>query len=472
MTNVMLNSTGRVFISESACTPFEYAQECGIEMAGITASLGDITQIYCPSSVDSSGYDVYAQIKGAESAPTTSITAYLPADGQSQLLRLAKRGCLFNMVIKYGACVDPTNYNEFDYALFLEGVRITSYSTTPLTSRSPETRAAIDLTFAVTIKNTYDMYNYEFLQTLTESDTGTGAMQSTYAYNDQKCEECESECVITGIQKDTLDVNYVRKYGGVVYNTLIATTTPHATIPSFTYTDGKKIYAFVNLVTGYNIYSTNYSDIDEVGLTWTNIFTGATGNVPNQYHVYAGKLYFITTSGSFNILTLATGTVVEYAGLTANAGTGVWGYLNTVYAGDDAGGLFKYANNEFLDLSSYAPNTGLVRAISVQSDKHFTVINNGTSYCTTDGGLTWTIGSVLTTDAVPFEVNKENPWYAVLINNVTDEVFESFDGGLTFRSNTSYIFVDESPTSVSFCDSCVYISTQNAAETEGAILTN
>jgi len=215
---VMLNSYGRAFLQESICEPYGYSDDCGIEVAGITESFGDISYLYCESSDAINDYDVVAQIEGAVTAPTTTITAYLPENGKSQLLRMARKKCTFNMQIHYGQCINPTDFTDFVYALVFKDVRISSYSTTNLTSRSPDTRAIIDLTFNVSISELVSLYNREFSTYGNVTEVTSGGIDSVYAYNSTNCDggtDCDDNCDILALQRDGSSYNFIRQVDDV-----------------------------------------------------------------------------------------------------------------------------------------------------------------------------------------------------------------------------------------------------------------
>jgi hypothetical protein len=479
--NFSLNSNGRVFIQETPCSVFEYSEDCGIEVAGISESYGDITNIYCASSTTANGYEIKAQVEGAEASPTTTITGYLPADGYSQLMQLAKKKCTFNMIIKYGECSNPTDFNDFDYALVFEGVRITSSSTTNLTSRSPDTRSVIDLTFSVTIKKVYDLFKPTFVSKATATELGNGGIVNMFAYNEGECGSsgCEDSCVLLGLQlRNSNTFRFVRYVDDTWVNSAIAAgITQYAADSAFIYTDGVTVYAVVSVSPNeLRVYSAPYSNIASSSLTFTQIYS-VSGNTVPRYYEYGGKLYFAVNNGTttqLGVLTLSSGSVSVYGSGTIGANiTSVFGYGGSVYIGTDSGGFFRFKNDTILSYSSSSPATTSIMGVAVHDENNFKILADNTSiYCTTNGGTSWKSMGSIGTVHYPTQLNDALPWQQILVNTTNNSVFISYDGGLSYVSDTTLDSETLLPTGVTFCGDKIYISARESDNSSGGIFEN
>lgn len=474
--SIVLNSLGRVFIQEKPCGKFEYAEDLGVQLGGVTESFGDVTYVYSPSDLADS-YEIVGEIGGTETPPTTTITAYMPSDGKSQLIKLAKSKCSFNLQVHWGACQDPTNFSEFDTGKLFEGVKITSYSTTDLTSRGPDSRAPIDLTFNISIQKIVDLKKAKLTQLLTSlGENSNGIIESLLAVTSSDCNsgDCLTDCDLIGIQRRlNSQFRFIRKVGDNWYNTTIVSgVTPNSGVPSYIYSNKNKIYAFINTLstTTIKIYSAEYSKIANAGITWTQIYSVA-GSSKNEYYVYGDKLWFtIANSGAnkLGILTLSTGSVETIS--IPNTPTGIWGYEGTVYIGA-TGAIYVYKNGVLTDLSSYIPVPGVnYSKVSIFNENSFVVLASTVYlYCTTDGGKSWTLVNTIGNLFEQTFSAQTNPWYVVGLSKVNGTVYESHDGGKTFLANNTYDSILK-PISVTFCGDTVYIAAGDTATgTTGAI---
>jgi photosystem II stability/assembly factor-like uncharacterized protein len=120
----------RVFIQEGRARADHEAVYQGCMMAGgIEQSLGDVTQIKCPSPKQRGRYDVVGYEQGELGQPTTSLTELYPVDLVSTLERLKRLRCPYDVHIVLGTCEDPENANDFTKRIIFERGVSTSYST-------------------------------------------------------------------------------------------------------------------------------------------------------------------------------------------------------------------------------------------------------------------------------------------------------------------------------------------------------
>lgn len=480
MSNIMLNSQGRVFIEESPCDVFEYSDDCGTQVSGVSESFGDITNIYCSSSSSTDGYDIIAQIAGSQSSPTTTITSYLPADGYSQLLRLGRKKCTFNMAIKYGACSNPTDFNDFDYAIMFEGVRITSSSSTDLTSRSPDTRAAIDITFNVTIKKIYEMVKPSYLETATDTTVVNGGMQAIYAYNNTDCSggNCADDCDLFALQKRDTTYRMYRRIDGIWLNSGITSgITQAGANTAWVYTDGITVYAAFSgqSPTKAYIYSASYDDLETTSPLWTQV-ASLDGITRPRTYAYGGNLYFGISNGTSSylaVLDTSSGSITEIGNGTINSTIwSVFGYGSTVYVGTGDGELFVYSNGSLAKTSTDFGTGVTIDGVAIHDADTFKILaNKRDKHCTTDGGASWTSGGSLSVNQMSIAPNVDNPWHSITLFPEIG-MYDSFDGGLSNVLNTTITDSTIFPSGVTFCGDKIYIAMTNSNYSIGGIYEN
>lgn len=474
-----LNSTGRVFIQESPCSVFEYADAQGLQVAGINESFGDVTNITIASDIEMNDYIVAAQITGAESAPTTTITGYIPANGRSQLRELARKKCAFNMVIKYGECTNPTDATQFDYAILFENVRITGYSTTDLTSRSPDNRSLIDATFNVSIKQIHYLYKSDFTEHFNTVAIAGSALAVT-SYNDSNCggNDCEDQCVIMAIQykNSTFKFLYKDRNDEWTSTNIISGVTKYSSTKNFVYTNGTTIYVGITLASPmtFKLYSAPFPQLGET-IQFVEIYTASANSSPSVYS-YGNNIYFALSNGSATQLaTLNTSNnQINTYGTFGAAISTIFGFNDIVYIGTESGSLYRLYNKKLTYVSApseYASFTG----VSITSETSFKVVaiysNSSEILCTSDGGYTWyNVGSV-SEPVVCRTINRTTPFHTLFLAKNSNNIYETFDGGLTYILNTD-LRTSVIPTDTAFCGESIYISTETADNNYGYIYEN
>ena len=449
--SVALNSFNRVFIQESPCSPYKYSENGGIQFAGVSESFGDVSYLYKESDYAAGTYDVVAQIEGAQGTPTTTITTYLPENGKSQLLELARRKCSFNLQLHYGRCNNPTDFNDFEWGYDMKDVKITGYSTTDLTSRSPDTRSAIDLTFNVSMSSIMDIRKAGFIAGASATQFNGGILDSIFVHNESNCGQsnCRDNAVILGINRASNLLRFVRKIDGTWYSSIILSGVTHlgptSDRKSWIYTDGKIIYAAINTSSTptWRLYKTDYANIRNSEISWTLVSESWAGSLSPRFYAHGPYLYFTEGFGSSNRLiqlTVSDGTMKSYTMPTASVPDGVWGYNDTVYVTCLDGAFYKFKNGTLSYISNFSPGIGTLpfQIVSISSEDRFVALTNKNSIaCTSNGGQTWTYGASVSTPLNISQLNKENPQYVVAMPTTGPGVFESFDGGLSWTKNSS-----------------------------------
>lgn len=172
-----LTGQGRIFINvdgPGCSNPYKY-YGC-MKLDSVDKSFGDITPIYCPSNTTYDEFVEIGSVKGADSRATSTLTGILPINEESALEVLGRAGCGFNLQVHYGRCTRPDKFAEFDSAVIFEDVRLTSYGLSTLTARTPDERASVEETAAISIGNFYRVFNVK------ESNVGlSGAITNASA---------------------------------------------------------------------------------------------------------------------------------------------------------------------------------------------------------------------------------------------------------------------------------------------------
>lgn len=149
-----LTGLGRVFINARGVGE-KYIYHSFMKVDGLDKSLGDVTPIYLPNPEQYDDFIEVATIKGADSRASSTLTAYLPINTTSPLEEIERQGCSFDIQVHYGQCTRPDSFNEFESAIIMKNVRLTSYGLTTLTARTPDERAIVDETASISVGKFY-----------------------------------------------------------------------------------------------------------------------------------------------------------------------------------------------------------------------------------------------------------------------------------------------------------------------------
>lgn len=408
--NIALTSQGRVFINldGSGCgNPYTF-YNC-MKVDSVDKSLGDITSIYCP---DPNAYDEFievASIKGADSRWTSTLTGRLEIDRKSALEQLLEQGCAFNMQVHYGRCTQPDSFSEFESAIIFEDVRLTSYGLSTLTATSPDERAAIDETAAISIGNIYRV----FTPTISEITNGLNiGSNSIFGVGNADARSCGTDCdtrsngcsiwFVAAYNTAGTVIFYYTTDGGVTWTQVASNITQQH--------DGGEFLARM-LIAG----STTYVSIYDGGTTYVY-------SIPNS-SIVSGTVtptliqtlpnYSITDmaeSDSYIWLVGGSSTNNEYIAyiekstgefVTLNDGTLFTGtnFFYSVDALDDDnvliagfGGTYAYSNS--FGIFQTGDNAAVSNIVISNKAKMFTKNNwliaaGQTLYCTKNAGATW-----------------------------------------------------------------------------------
>lgn len=182
----------RVFLIEGRARGDHVPVYMGCMRAGgIDWSLGDITKIECPSD---KGYDKFVErgkSKGAADRPSTSLVGRYAADLESELARLARIGCSFDLHYHIGVCTDPTLFNTFQKAIVWEEVDLTNYSSDDIGALEEGERSAVNETGAISAREFYEVLRLAFSEVA--GDIVTNEVVDVVVCDAISCGECEEE---------------------------------------------------------------------------------------------------------------------------------------------------------------------------------------------------------------------------------------------------------------------------------------
>lgn len=393
----------RVFLIEGGARPdHSPSYKSCLRMMAVTQGYGDIERIECPDPYKYGGFIEKAEIKGASERPTTSLEGRYPQDMLSDLLKLARKGCSFDVQLHTGSCQDPSSFNEYDKALILEDAYLTNYSTEDLGALQSGDNAVINETSDISAKDAYEVVPLSVSNktpTLVVNEVIDAVLCDSVS-----CGDCETEsdgcnkiyAITSGTtgSPDTMPDFVYSIDGGVtwyVHDTETLTAAPTAI-------ECLGDYVFVISNVENNLHYVLKSEADGItDPTWTQVATGfVTGGEPNDTWS-TGQYAFVVGDGGYIYGTsdvTAGVSVLDAGALTTEDLFCVHGLsAEFAVAGGENGVIVYTSDGSIWALAPTSPvGIGVtINTVWVKSTTEWWVgCSNGSLYYTMNGGTTWT----------------------------------------------------------------------------------
>lgn len=163
MVDLLQNSFSRLWSMDGRARPDTSPAYQSLWSAGaFNWPQGDNTRIRIPSP------DVYGQfvtkgkVSGEQGAPELTLMGRYNTN-VSELLKLARRRCDFDVQLHFGICKDPRNFNlGWNKILVVEAVRVTNYSTTDLGAMDDASQAVVNEEVPVSGEDAYEILPISF----------------------------------------------------------------------------------------------------------------------------------------------------------------------------------------------------------------------------------------------------------------------------------------------------------------------
>ena len=395
----------RVFLIEGRAradhTPGYFHQ---LKMMGVEQSFGDVENIFSPDPDTFGKFLVLGTVRAEEERPTTQLMGRYAENIRSTLLRLAKIGCENDVQLHMGECTDPSDFNEFDKALVLEGALIPTWSTDDLGALQPDEKAQVNETADISAIRLYEIVP------LTVAERGGDVLASiavdVVICDSIQCGECEE--LSDGCQR--IYVLAISPGGSpgtpadVVFSIDGGSQFFERSINSMTPGDNPQQIACV----GQSLVVTD-GDNDQVHIALKDEFDGI--QFPNWTAVTAG---FTATQGPRSIWSVGnfafiggdTGFIYGMSDpnsgvVLLDAGVALAGVINNIHAlsdqfavaGDDAGDV-AFTNNQDLWQQVTAPDGNPITAIWAKTETEFWAATGlggaNALYFSLDQGVSWT----------------------------------------------------------------------------------
>ncbi len=314
----------RVWIIENGVGPANAPQYLGLGRAlGITWPQGDVSPVRVPSEDAYDQFEIVDEIKGQQGLPSFSIEQRYTRD-LSDMLRIVRKGCSFDVHIAMGACRNPSDFNGgFEKKLILEGGRPTSWDTGEMGALDGDQNAVVNETVPVTGRTLYEIKT--LLATELAKVEITDEVIAVAICDAKSCGECgipSSGCdVVFALTKGTsgspglpTELLY-SKDGGATWASTSITTMGLSEVPDDMACVGTNLVVISNA--GDAAHYAPIADILDGAAVWVKVTTGfvAAGS-PKAIFSLDGRHTWIVGDGGYVYFTadITAGVSVQTAG--------------------------------------------------------------------------------------------------------------------------------------------------------------
>lgn len=392
----------RVFLIEGQARPdHEPDYKSHFKAGAIEQDTGESTRIEVPDPDRYGEFIEVGEIQGAVGRPTLTLTGRYAQDLASDMLRLAKARCAFDIQVHLGSCTDPRDFDQFSKVVILERAKGNNWSTEDLGALSSDEAAKVDETLNTSGREVYEFMPLNYVSKA--GDVITNEVVDVVICDRASCGDCDDES--TGCSKIfavTLAAGGSPSTPADVVFSLDKGLTWYAhDVEAFGASDDGSGLACLGtylVVVSNDFGGLAYATLTEFDGTTDPEFTGVTtgfnaSGAPNDIWS-VGNFAFVVGNGGY-IYTMSEPT----GGATVlDAGVAVSDNLNAVHALSKdfavaVGNASSIVKIDGLSAEEIAPPTGVevnYNCVWVKSESEWFIgTSNGKLYYTLDGGQSW-----------------------------------------------------------------------------------
>lgn len=398
-------SLSRVFLIEGRARPdHKPSYESCLRMMGISQGFGDISKIEEPDPYNYDSFREVGDIRGSTERVTTSLEGRYAINLLSDLSKLARKKCDFDVQLHFGQCSDPSDFMTFEKVIVLEKAGITNYSTEDLGALQSDDNAPVNESVDVSAREFYEVLPISF--GVKAGSIVTNEIVDITIFDSASCGECETEsdgCYkIFGISLQAggspstpPDIVYSLDKGETWaahdIDTLGAAEDPTAV-------GGVGPYVFV---VSNDTNSLHYALVSELELgidpDFTEVTTGfVAGGEPNAVSVI-GSIVYIAGDGGYVYKSediTSSVTAIESGTVTSSILRDIHAFSEdfVVAVGDNGAVIYTENGSTFSAATTSPVGYGVtLNCVWVKSESEWWVGSNaGNLYYTLNGGSTWT----------------------------------------------------------------------------------
>jgi len=444
MADTVQSGQTRVWVIENGASPDSTPVFYGwYKLNDPTWGQGDSTPIKVPSGDNYNKFEEVDQVVGAVERPTFGITG-LYTTKLSDLLRITRKGCEFDIQAHIGKCDNPQDFNRgWNKIVVLPNARVTSYSGENFGALSEDEKNATRDTGDMSAKEMYEIVRLTFSEILGAS--AVREITAAVVCDNVSCGDCGEES--DGCQK-------------VFFGMKGASATP-GTPPAVIYSSDKGASAGTSSVTtlfsnesiedlacvgGYLLLASqlggvHYADISDllagVGV-WTEVSTGIViGKLPNAIATVDVSHTWLAAEDGYIYFSddVISGWTVQDAGVATvqdlNA-ISAFDSQNVVAVGESNAVVYT-TNGGSSWQSVTGPDVGIsLTAVYMATKTKWLVATATKLYRTQNSGASWTVVSlpVTPTDISSIKFSNDTVGFmAVTVAGPAGKILRTIDGG-------------------------------------------
>ena len=445
----------RIFIRRNSCTTFSYSH-C-IKFGGFDISFGEVVPIYCPSPNTLDEFIEIATITGTESRGTANLGSYLSIDEYTLLEQLFHAQCSFDLIVAFGECSIPTDLTTFRKIIVFQDARLTSYSLSSLTATSPDERAVVEETAAISIGSTYSYIKPNANHTILTTELRGPAVTVTAVCSNSVCDQngiCTTALTSSTYFSlhcqqdiDECSTSMLLRYStnsGVTWNNVtlegvISSTNAHIE------TDGTNLFIVVD--DQFYIYKiSQLSGVTSINepFCWVDL----DGEIVLTTHYNGEHFYFSTLN--FTIYQVdANCNYTDISPPLGNNITAIDGIDGELIIGTTGGEILTY--DGFNWTTQTTPTTSAITSFIYNSTTNFLVATCTDGVYKTCDGTTFT-SSTISTNVQGIYAVDDIVSYAIVNTATGSQIFVSIDGGFTWCSLSDDPYISDELTGIQILD--------------------
>lgn len=403
MRDYQLTGNSRLFVIEDRASPGNAPSYEDNAMAGaLSWPQGDVTLIRKPHPTTYNQFVTVGKYTGEPGVPEIPLT-FRYSDQLSRMLRLARRGCEFDVQVHFGMCENPADFDRgWSKVLILEAARPTSYGTSDLGTLDPEGRAAISEEVPTQGEDAYEVVRMTFgeqAQSLVNREIVDITVCDTEACGvcGETSDGCQKIFALAGEVDASPGAGPAIIYtsdGGATW-----ASTPVDTLAVSEDADALDCVGSNLIVLSQDAGSLSWAPIADILLgveTWAEVTSGfAVGGPPRRMHAISSVFTWIVGAGGY--VYIATDPTSEVT--VSDAGNATVQDLNAINALDEFNAVAVGNSNAVIMTNNggetwqtiLGPAVGVaLNAVYMKTDLEWLVgTAGGRLYYTKNGGTTW-----------------------------------------------------------------------------------
>jgi len=446
----------------------------GFAVAGsIDFGQGDVTSIEVPNPTTYNDWITASEFQGSADRPTLPLTFRMSYD-RSEILRLARLRCAFDVQVHIGACTDPRDFDlGYEKVQVFENALVTTYGTTDIGAMSGDDQAGVDEEVEISARTLYEILPMRYTevaagyvgQTVVAVTVADTAGCGDCAAPSDGCSKVFALANAPGSSPGTLAevIATTDGYGSVVVDSPINSLSLAENVSDGTVVSDQYV------VISNDSNSLHYASLDDIldaeASPWTEVTTGfVVGGEPNAIINITPLDTWIVGDGGYVYFTASPGdgvTVMDAGSTTIEDLNDVEAFdiENIVAVGNNNAVIFTADGSSFTAVTGPAAGVDLTAVAMRTAAEWWVGTADGRVFVTTDSGDHWTLKGMKGTLAKITKIGWANDtvgFVAAATAAPASRLFRTINGGYSWtldpRATVGILPASDQINDFDFCD--------------------